>query len=117
MRVEHRGALLQTGLGSHGHGESTSGASPSLALSPISSRSAPVTNARLCAARQEAFEDTTLAAAAYKAAEAEYRNDTDVVEFEVVLVGADSIETVEQTDGHYFQYADEAMFAELLARH
>lgn len=67
--------------------------------------------------RQEALEDTALAAAAYEAAEAKYRNDTDVVKFEVVLVGADSIETVERTHGHYFQDADEAMFAELLASH
>ena len=58
-----------------------------------------------------------LAAAAYEAAEAEYRNDTDVVKFEVVLVGADRIETVERTHGHYFQDADEAMFAELPASH
>ena len=67
--------------------------------------------------RQEAFEDTALAATAYETAEAKYRNNTDVVKFEVVLVGADSIETVKRTHGHYFQDADEAMFAELLASH
>lgn len=64
---------------------------------------------------QEEFKDARLAAAAYEAAEAEYRNNTEVTRFEVVLVGADSIETVKRTHGHYFQDADEAMFAELLA--
>lgn len=64
---------------------------------------------------QEEFTDTTKAVTAYEMAEAQYRNSHDVTRFEVVLVGADSIETVMQTHGHYFQDADEAMFAELLA--
>lgn len=64
---------------------------------------------------QEEFNDARLAAAAYEAAEAKYRNNTEVTRFEVVLVGADSIETVKRTHGHYFHDADEAMFAELLA--
>lgn len=40
-----------------------------------------------------------------------------LVHFLLVLVGADSIETVKRTHGHYFQDADEAMFAELLTSH
>lgn len=65
---------------------------------------------------QDEFTDTRRAVAAYEAAESKYRHNGDVDKFEVVLVGADSIETVMRTHGHYFADADEAMFAELLAR-
>lgn len=65
--------------------------------------------------REEEFKDTKKAVTAYEAAEAEYRNTDDVARYEVVLVGADSIETVMRTHGHYFEDADEAMFADLLA--
>lgn len=66
---------------------------------------------------QDEFTDTRTAVAAYEAAETQYRNNNDVTKFEVVLVGADSIETVMRTHGHYFQDVDEAMFADLLAHH
>lgn len=48
---------------------------------------------------QKAFTDALKAAAAYAAAEKQHRNDRDL---EIVLVGADSIETIKQTHGHYF---------------
>ncbi|AVM63488.1 hypothetical protein C3V38_02790 [Dietzia sp. oral taxon 368] len=67
--------------------------------------------------REEEFTDTRMAVTAYEAAEAEFRNSDEVARFEVVLVGADSIETVMRTHGHYFKDADEAMFADLLASH
>ncbi|MDQ1364907.1 MAG: hypothetical protein QOE07_1966 [Acidimicrobiaceae bacterium] len=40
---------------------------------------------------------------AYKAAEAEYRDDPNI---EIVLIGADSLSTVERTHGHYFGHED-----------
>jgi len=46
------------------------------------------------------FKDAAEAAAAYRAAEDQYRGRTD--EFEVVLVGADSLDTIHKTHGHYF---------------
>lgn len=67
--------------------------------------------------RQDEYVDTTEAVAAYEAAEVEFRNSDAVDKYEVVLVGADSIETVKRTHGHYFKDADEAMFADLLASH
>jgi hypothetical protein len=39
------------------------------------------------------------ATAAYQESEAEYRDSSDV---EIVLIGADSIETIQRTHGHYF---------------
>lgn len=63
---------------------------------------------------QDEFTDTKLAVRAYEDAERKFRNRDGVDRFEVVLVGADSIETVMRTHGHYFLDADEAMFAELL---
>lgn len=49
---------------------------------------------------------------AYNAAEARYRGRSD--EFEIVLVGADSIDTVMKTHGHYFGTVDDTFFQELL---
>ncbi|MEH3033649.1 MAG: hypothetical protein PGN07_06340 [Aeromicrobium erythreum] len=48
----------------------------------------------------EQFKDSKKAMTAYAAKEAEYSNRSD--EFEVVLVGADSIDTIMKTHGHYF---------------
>lgn len=48
---------------------------------------------------QRRFDDGAEAAAAYAAAEAENRGRTDR---EIVLVGADSIETIRRTHAHYF---------------
>ncbi|WP_295652527.1 hypothetical protein [uncultured Dietzia sp.] len=67
--------------------------------------------------RQDEFTETKAAVAAYEDMEARYRNTNNVDRFEIVLVGADSIDTVMRTHGHYFQDADEAMFADLLASH
>jgi hypothetical protein len=49
---------------------------------------------------QEEFLDQFEAAAAYTAVEAKYRGKLQ--DFEIVLVGSDSIETVMATHGHYF---------------
>ena len=48
---------------------------------------------------QRDFEDGGEAADAYAALEREYQGQGD---FEVVLVGADSIETIRRTHAHYF---------------
>lgn len=53
--------------------------------------------------RRDDFLDATEAAAAYARLEAEHRMDRD---FEIVLVGADSIETIMRTHGHYFGEAE-----------
>lgn len=45
------------------------------------------------------FQDETIASEAYASAEKEYNGDRNI---EVVLVGADSIETVRQTHSNYF---------------
>ncbi len=57
-------------------------------------------------------EDADAAAAEYSRVEAEYRNRQG---FEIVLVGADSIETIHQTHAHYFNGASAEAFDELLA--
>lgn len=50
------------------------------------------------------FDDQFEAAAAYTLMEAEYR---DVLEdFEIVLIGSDSVDTIMKTHGHYFSAAD-----------
>jgi chromosome segregation and condensation protein ScpB len=50
--------------------------------------------------RQLEFHDGDEAAAAYRELEGEYRGRSDL---EIVLVGADSIETIKQTHAHYFE--------------
>jgi len=52
----------------------------------------------------------------HEAAGAQFRSNDEAARFEVVLVGADSIETVMRTHGHYFADADDAMFADLLGQ-
>jgi len=59
---------------------------------------------------QEQYTRIAEATAAYKAAEEKYRDRSD--EFEVVLVGADSIGTVMRTHGHYF--VNDSLFDKLL---
>jgi len=54
---------------------------------------------------QRDFEDGVEAAAAYAALEREYQGRDD---FEVVLVGADSIETIRRTHAHYFDRTESA---------
>lgn len=53
-------------------------------------------------------QDADTAAAAYSAREHEHRDDPRT---EVVLVGADSLETVRKTHSHYFAYTDDLMAA------
>jgi hypothetical protein len=45
------------------------------------------------------FDDAEEAGTEYARLEAEYRGNPD---YEIVLVGADSIETIRTTHGHYF---------------
>lgn len=66
---------------------------------------------RLVAAPRE-FRNGSEAAVAYAELEAEHRNDRDL---EIVLVGADSIETIMRTHGHYFAAVDN-LFPELAAQ-
>ena len=54
--------------------------------------------------RREAFDDEDRALAAYAAAEDESRARADV---EVVLLGSDSLETLRQTHGLYFESGSE----------
>ncbi len=49
---------------------------------------------------QASYDDADVAAAAYAETEAKYRGREDL---EVVLVGADSIETIKRTHSHYFR--------------
>lgn len=51
---------------------------------------------------QEEFTDDREATAAYTRAEREYGDK--LKDFEIVLVGSDSIETVMRTHGHYFAH-------------
>lgn len=49
--------------------------------------------------RQEEYADADEAVAAYATAERQYRGRN---ELEIVLVGADSLDTIRQTHAHYF---------------
>lgn len=61
---------------------------------------------------QQQFHDAGEATAAYEAAEAEHSNDDSL---EIVLVAADSLDTIMKTHGHYFRLSDDSLFSELLA--
>jgi len=52
---------------------------------------------------QEFGHDVGRATAAYSALEQEYRDRDDHENFEIVLVGADSIDTVHHTHSRYFE--------------
>lgn len=64
----------------------------------------------------EQFTDTDEATKAYAAKEAEVSGESD---YEVVLLGADSMDTIMQTHGHYFTKAadrvSESLFSEFLS--
>jgi hypothetical protein len=62
---------------------------------------------------QDELNDREAAIVAYDAMERQYRACLD--RYEVVLIGADSIETVMKTHGHYFRRSDDSMFSEFLA--
>jgi len=59
---------------------------------------------------QTEFTDLAEATVAYEAAERRCPSE----EYETVLVGADSIDTVRQTHGHYFRGSDSSLFSEFL---
>jgi hypothetical protein len=61
---------------------------------------------------QEFGTDFERAAAAYAMLEERHHDDDQI---EVVLVGADSIETIHRTHSHYFAKAAEELFEEFLA--
>lgn len=62
---------------------------------------------------QEEYHDRDEAIVAYSAAEQRYRPNLD--RYEVVLIGADSIETVMLTHGHYFRQSEDSLFSEFLS--
>lgn len=62
---------------------------------------------------QEECRDRVAAISAYDAMEHKYRGALD--RYEVVLIGADSIETVMKTHGHYFRTSSDSMFSAFLA--
>lgn len=51
----------------------------------------------------ERFDDADEASSAYAAKEGEYRGRDDL---EIVLVGADSLDTIRRTHSHYFDATD-----------
>lgn len=59
------------------------------------------------------YTDTKKATQAYAEKEQEYVGHSDP--FEIVLVGADSLETVMKTHGHYFGDASDSLFDEFLS--
>lgn len=69
-------------------------------------------NAGRLVEQRDLGEDGEVAAAEYSRREAQYR---DREGFEIVLVGADSIETIRQTHAHYFNGKGDRAFDELLA--
>lgn len=54
-------------------------------------------------------DDVERATEAYSQLERDYRDRADHNDFEIVLVGADSLETVEHTHSRYFREGDLAM--------
>lgn len=56
--------------------------------------------------------DADAALEAYSEYERAHRNDDDV---EVVMVGADSIETIQKTHSHYFAKTDDELLDQFLA--
>lgn len=62
--------------------------------------------------KQSEYKDAREATQAYNDAEREYRLTEN---FEIVLVGSDSIETVMKTHGHYFRSETDSMFSSFLS--
>lgn len=56
--------------------------------------------------QQDEFLDEAQAAAAYTAAERGHRGSLE--NYEIVLVGSDSIDTIMRTHGHYFAAQDDS---------
>ncbi|GAA4762755.1 hypothetical protein [Microbacterium gilvum] len=59
---------------------------------------------------QDEFTDAKRATKAYADAEANHADDSD---YEIVLIGSDSIETIMKTHGHYFSGDSNDLLAEL----
>ncbi|MGX9348115.1 hypothetical protein [Microbacterium sp. KNMS] len=59
---------------------------------------------------QYEFSDAKRATKAYADAEAKHQNDSD---YEIVLIGSDSIETIMKTHGHYFASESNDLLSEL----
>lgn len=60
---------------------------------------------------QYEFKDSAKAVAAYGIAEQENRDNN---EYEIVLIGSDSIETIMKTHGHYFSNDTTDIFSDLV---
>lgn len=60
---------------------------------------------------QDEFKDSVKAVAAYGVAERANRDNDD---YEIVLVGSDSIETIMKTHGHYFANDTSGVFSNLV---
>lgn len=60
----------------------------------------------------DAFTDRRSATKAYEDAEAKYADCFD--KFEIVLLGADSLETIMKTHGHYFASSSDSLFSGFL---
>jgi hypothetical protein len=58
---------------------------------------------RLREAREFSASECKQATAAYEEAEYEHQGDANI---EIVLIGADSIEVIKRTHGHYFDNTD-----------
>lgn len=56
----------------------------------------------------------TAAIDCYAELEREYRGRSDTANFEIVLIGADSIDTVKKTHSHYFGSLEGVPFRELV---
>ncbi|WOC12533.1 hypothetical protein [Gordonia sp. MP11Mi] len=61
---------------------------------------------------REEFIDSDQAVARYDATEKAYRGTRN--RYEIVLIAADSIDTVMATHGHYFEQSTESVFSEFL---
>lgn len=60
---------------------------------------------------QDEFSDSAKATKAYAEMEGKHVNDQD---YEIVLIGSDSIQTVMRTHGHYFAADTKSAFSEFL---
>lgn len=60
---------------------------------------------------QEEYTDSGLATKAYAEAEKSHVGSDD---YEIVLIGSDSIQTIMKTHGHYFRHDSHSAFSEFL---
>lgn len=62
---------------------------------------------------QREFTDSKKATDAYAETERRYRRES--ANFEIVLIGADSLDTIMKTHGHYFRTSSDSLFSEFLS--